>query len=485
MAAKASLDRKCGVHYHARVHFFDPWEQLAVARIAFIGAGSVTFARRILTDVLTWPEQSESALALMDVDAETLAITGQFVAQLIREQNLGATVTTTLDRREALAGADYVITAIDVGGQPLRMKDWQIPAQYGVYQTVADTLGPGGVFRGLRTAPVLASIAQDMEELCPDALLINYANPMNINMWLIGATSGIRAVGLCHSVQGTAGQLAGYLGLEPDDVSYWVAGINHQAWFLQLRRDTYRGDDLYPRLRAALDDPEIYAKDSVRFEVLRHFNYFVTESSHHMSEYTPWFRRTAADRARFMPVHLRRWAEQNDVARDERGRILDEEAQIREAFMYARQERREDYFAKLRQDLESPEPLPFNRTHEYCSFILHAVETNSPYRFNGNVPNTGLITNLPPGCNVEVPILVDGAGMHPCYVGDLPAQCAAINRTNVNVQELTVQALVEQDRRRVYEAIALDPLTTTQCSLEDVRAMTDQLFEASADFLTI
>ncbi len=456
-----------------------------MAKIAFIGAGSVTFARRILTDILTWPEHRESSLALMDIDGETLAITSQFVQRLIREQGLGATVNATTDRREAIAGADYVITAIDVGGQPLRMQDWRIPAQFGVYQTVADTIGPGGVFRGLRTAPVLAAIAQDMDELCPDALLINYANPMNINMWLIGATSNVRAVGLCHSVQGTAGQLAGYLDLPPEEVSYWVAGINHQAWFLQLRRHSYRGEDLYPRLRAAMEDAEVYGKDSVRFEILRHFDYFVTESSHHMSEYTPWFRRTAADRARFMPLHLRRWAEENNVARDENGNLLDDEAVIRESFMYARQERREDYFADQRSQLEGPDPLPFNRTHEYCSFIFHAIETNTPYRFNGNVPNTDLITNLPRGCNVEVPILVDSAGLHPCHIGDLPPQCAGINRTNVSVQELTVQAMLEQDRRHVHEAIALDPITTTQCSLDDVRAMTEGLFAASADYLTI
>ena len=457
-----------------------------MARIAFIGAGSVTFARRILTDILTWPEHSESSLALMDVDGETLEITTQFVQRLISEQKLGATVTATQDRKEAITGADYVITAIDVGGQPLRMKDWQIPAQYGVYQTVADTIGPGGVFRGLRTAPVLAAIAQDMDELCPNALLINYANPMNINMWLIGATSNIRAVGLCHSVQGTAARLAQFMGMQPEEVSYWVAGINHQAWFLQLRHNTYRGEDLYPRLRATMDDPETYAKDSVRFEILRHFDYFVTESSHHMSEYTPWFRRTAADRARFIPEHLKRWAEENTTQENGSSlQNLDEEAKIRQSFMYARHERREDYFANQRRDLEKSEPLPFNRTHEYCSFIVHAIETNTPYRFNGNVPNTDLISNLPPGCNVEVPILVDSAGIHPCYIGNLPAQCAGINRTNVNVQELTVQAILEQDRRLVQDAIALDPLTTTQCSLEDVRAMTKELFTASADFMTI
>ena len=457
-----------------------------MAKIAFIGAGSVTFARRILTDILTWPEHNESSLALIDIDAETLAITSAFVERLIQEQKLGAKVTSTTERREAIAGADYVITAIDVGGQPLRMLDWQIPAQYGVYQTVADTIGPGGVFRGLRTAPVLAAIARDMEELCPNALLINYANPMNINMWLIGATSSIRAVGLCHSVQGTASRLAQFMGMAPEEVSYWVAGINHQAWFLQLCRNTYRGEDLYPRLRTAMEDPDVYTKDSVRFEVFRLFDYFVTESSHHMSEYTPWFRRTAADRARYIPEHLRRWAEENATTdRDSALQDLDDEAQIRESFMYARQERREEYFAKQQSDLEVPDPLPFNRTHEYCSFIMHAVETDTPYRFNGNVPNTDLITNLPTGCNVEVPILVDSAGMHPCYVGDLPAQCAGINRTNVNVQELTVQALLQRDRRRVHDAIALDPLTTTQCSLEDVRAMTEQLFAASADYMTI
>lgn len=456
-----------------------------MAKIAFIGAGSVTFARRILTDILTWPEHCESSLALMDIDGETLAITSQFVERLIREQGLGATVTATTDRREAIAGADYVITAIDVGGQPLRMQDWKIPAQYGVSQTVADTIGPGGVFRGLRTAPVLAAIARDMEELCPDALLINYANPMNINMWLIGATSNVRAVGLCHSVQGTAGQLAGYMGLQPEEISYWVAGINHQAWFLQLRHHSYRGEDLYPRLRAAMDDPDTYAKDNVRFEVLRHFDYFVTESSHHMAEYTPWFRRTPADRARFISENLRRWAEENDIQINDSASAIDEETQIRESFMYARQERREDYFANQQSQLESPDSLPFKRTHEYCSFILHAIETDTPYRFNGNVPNTALITNLPPGCNVEVPILVDSAGLHPCYIGNLPPQCAGINRTNVNVQELTVQAILEQDRRRVHEAIALDPLTTTQCSLEDVRSMTEELFAASAEYLTI
>lgn len=454
-----------------------------MAKIAFIGAGSVTFARRILTDILTWPEQSECSLALMDIDGETLQITLQFAERLIAEQGLGATVSATRDRRDAIAGADYVITAIDVGGQPLRVKDWQIPAQYGVHLTVADTLGPGGVFRGLRTAPVLASIAQDMDELCPDALLINYANPMNINMWLIGATSNVRAVGLCHSVQGTAARLADFMGLPPEEVAYWVAGINHQAWFLQLRHKTYRGDDLYPRLREAMDDPEIYARDNVRFEVMRHFDYFVTESSHHMAEYTPWFRRTTADRNRFMSEHLRRWAEENNIAIVEKGLAQDQEALIRNSFMFARQERREDYFASQRKTLESPDPLPFNRTHEYCSFILNAIETNTPFRFNGNVPNTDLISNLPPGCNVEVPILADSAGLHPCHVGALPAQCAGINRTNVNVQELTVLAMLERDRRYVQEAIALDPLTTTQCSLEDVRAMTEELFAASAEFL--
>ena len=433
-------------------------------KIALIGAGSVVFARRLTVDILSWPELADGTIALMDIDTESLDIMGQLAQRMVREQGLPTEIVVTEDRQRALDGADYVITSIDVGGRELRERDVAIPQQYGVYQTVADTIGPGGVFRALRTTPVLVDIARDMEELCPRALLLNYTNPMNINMWAIGEATSVPTVGLCHSVQGTAGQLARYMGVPYEDLAYWVAGINHQAWFLQLRRGTYRGEDLYPLLREKLEDAAVYAQDRVRFEVFRHFAYFVTESSRHMSEYTPWFRRTAELRDRFTPAGGGGKAVEvpgGDAAR------------------------RAEHFDDIRDELRSTEPLPFQRTHEYCSFILHAIETNTPFRFNGNVPNAGLISNLPAGCNVEVPILADNAGLHPCAIGDLPEQCAAINRTNVNVQELAVTAILNRDREAVYQAIALDPLTTTQCSLDEARRMTDEMFAASADYLRL
>lgn len=433
-------------------------------KIALIGAGSVVFARRLTIDILSWPELADGTIALMDIDTESLDIMGQLAQRMVREQGLPTEVVVTEDRQRALDGADYVITSIDVGGRELRERDVAIPQQYGVYQTVADTIGPGGVFRALRTTPVLVDIARDMEELCPRALLLNYTNPMNINMWAIGEATSVPTVGLCHSVQGTAGQLARYMGVPYEDLAYWVAGINHQAWFLQLRRGTYRGEDLYPLLREKLEDAAVYAQDRVRFEVFRHFAYFVTESSRHMSEYTPWFRRTAELRDRFTPA-------------DGGGKAVEVPG--------GDAARRAEHFDDIREELRSTEPLPFQRTHEYCSFILHAIETNTPFRFNGNVPNEGLIDNLPAGCNVEVPILADNAGLHPCAIGDLPEQCAAINRTNVNVQELAVTAILNRDREAVYQAIALDPLTTTQCSLDEARRMTDEMFAASADYLRL
>jgi alpha-galactosidase len=328
-----------------------------------------------------------------------------------------------------------------------------IPERYGLHQSVADTIGVGGVFRYLRTMPTIMAIGQDVRRLCPDALWLNYVNPMNMLMWTLGSVlPEVRSVGLCHSVQGTAERLAGYVGVPHTEVAYWVAGINHQAWFLQLRHHTLRGEDLYPRLFAALDDPQTYAKDRVRFEVLRHFGSFVTESSNHMSEYVPWFRRTAADRERYAPPPARPTG----------------------------QTRYQQVWESIRRQVAGEEAIDLTRSREYCSYIINAVEANTPFRFNGNVPNAGLISNLPPGCSVEVPILVDNAGLHPCRVGDLPSQLAAINRTNVNVQELAVKGFLERDRDAVFQACALDPLCAASVGLEDIKRMVGELFEANA-----
>ncbi|MGH2371332.1 MAG: alpha-glucosidase/alpha-galactosidase, partial [Chloroflexota bacterium] len=370
-------------------------------KIALIGAGSATFSRRLLGDLLSWPELQDSHFALMDIDTERLGLIEALARKMIEQQGTGARVDATTDRRQALDGADYVITTLAVGyAYETDRPDVSIPLKFGLHQTVADTIGVGGVFRYLRTAPAMLEIGRDMQRLCPDALWLNYVNPMNMLMWTITeAVPGIRNVGLCHSVQGTAERLAGFVGVPHEDVAYWVAGINHQAWFLEFKRGTYRGEDLYPRLREAMHDPETYDKDRVRFEVLRHFGYFVTESSRHMSEYVPWFRRTEADRERFTPAStpdFRRSAQANGAGQ-----------------LAAVPNRRRQVWESIKQQIAGQAPIDLKRSREYCSYIVHAVEANTPFRFNGNVPNTGLITNLPPRCSVEVPIFVDNAGLHP------------------------------------------------------------------------
>lgn len=423
-------------------------------KIAMIGAGSAIFAQGLLTDILSWPELQDATIALMDIAADRLEVIGALADRLVREQRLPTRIETTADRRAALDGADYVIAMIQVGGVPAIGPDLAISQRYGVDQAVGDTLGPGGIFRGLRTIPPLLAICRDMEELCPHALLLNYANPMAMNCWAIAAATKIRAIGLCHSVQGTSRRLAEFIGAPYEEITYWVAGINHQAWFLRFERN---GQDAYPALRAAMDDPAIYDRDRVRFEVLRHFGAFVTESSMHTSEYLPYFRRTPAIRDH----HRLSWGHMMDgyIAAHER------------------------YYAQLQRQVAGTEPIPTGRTNEYCALIIHAIETGTPFRMNGNVPNTGLITNLPDGCCVEVPCLVDDAGVHPCHVGALPPQLAGLNRTNISVQELAVTAALEGNREAVYQAVALDPLTASVLTLDQCRRLTDDMFAASEPWL--
>lgn len=423
-------------------------------KVAIIGAGSVVFAQRLTTDILSWPELQDSTIALMDVNPDRLELIGALANRLVRERRLAARIEATTDRRSALDGADYVIVTIQVGGVAAVRPDVEIPHRHGVDQAVGDTLGPGGIVRGLRTIPVVLDICRDMAELCPNALLINYSNPMSMICWAVAEATPIRAIGLCHSVQGTSLQISQYVGAPYEDVAYWVAGINHQAWFLRFED---HGVDLYPRLREAMEDPELYAKDRVRFELMRTFGYFPTESTRHNSEYVPYFRRTRELAEKYAPP----WGRDYNL-------------------YVARQER---YYDAVRRQIAGEEPIPTDRTHEYCSFILHSIETNAPLRINANVPNRGLITNLPSGCCVEVPCLVDNTGIHPCHVGDLPPQCATLNRANVGVQQLAVQAALTGDRDAVYRAVALDPLTASVLSLDEAREMTDELLAASTPWL--
>jgi alpha-galactosidase len=422
-------------------------------KVAMIGAGSTVFAYRLACDILSFPELAESELALVDVNPTNLELSTSLVKKVVEQQGFPAKVTPTADRREALDGADYVIAMFRVGGLEAIRPDLEIPRRYGVDQSVGDTLGPGGILYGLRHIPILMGICADMAELCPTALLMNYANPMAAGCWAINKATKIANVGLCHSMQGTSKQLASYIGAPIEEITYFGGGINHMDWFLRFE---WNGENAYPLLHAAMEKPEIYAKDPVRFEIMRHFGHFVSESSGHMSEYVPYFRRTPELMARY-----------SLAPRD----------------VDAALSRRENHYADIRRRLAANEPLEVTRTHEYCSRIIHGIETNSPFLFYGNVENRGMITNLPQGACVEVPVVADGTGLHPMHVGVLPPQCAGLNHTNISVQELIVKAALEGDRQAVYQAMALDPLTAALLSLDEIRCMADELLAASMPML--
>ncbi len=423
-----------------------------MVKIAIIGAGSVVFTRRLVGDLLSFPSLAESHIALMDIDSQRLELIAGLSRRMVRDSGGGAAISATLDRRQALEGADYVITTIRVGDRD--EVDRGIPQRYGVDQAVGDTIGPGGVLKGLRTVPVLLDIARDMEALCPDAWLLNYTNPMAIACWAINDATSTKTVGLCHSVQNTAHRLAEYIGAPPEEVAYWTAGINLMAWFLRFERN---GRDAYPALWASMQDPRVYSRDSVRFEVMRHFGYFVSESSRHMSEYVPYFRRQRA------------LMEQYNLA------PFDLAAREREA-------RAEAHYDVIRRELEGSQPLTAQRTNEYAAYIMDSLETGELRRVNVNVRNAGLVTNLPQGCCVEVPCLVDRLGVHPCHVGDLPAQCAALVQTNVNVQRLAVKAILERDREAAIHAVMLDPLTAATVPLDGIRRMVEEMFAAQPEY---
>lgn len=434
-----------------------------MAKIAIIGAGSHVFARRLITDVLSYPELQNSTLSLMDIDPERLQLITAFANQLIAQQQLPTHVESTTRQRIALEHADYVIVSIRVGGYDINRLEIEIPAKYGIIQGVGDTIGPGGVFYGLRHIPALLNICQDMDELCPRAWLLNYTNPMAMICWAVNDYTNIQNIGLCHSVQGTANDLARYLGASQQDLEYWVAGINHMAWFLRLR---WKGNDAYPLLREKFQDPTLYSHpaahwagpDIVRVEIFKAFGYFNTESSQHMSEYTSHFRKRPELFEKYKLRNRLDWLDEG-------------------------QQRRKQQDIEIQRILQTGALIPVHRSQEYCSSILYGIETDCPQRIYANVKNTGLITNLLHGSCVEVPSLVDKSGIHPCYIGALPSQCAALNRTNINVQELAVLAAIEKEKSLVYQALLLDPLTSAILTIEETQQMVDELFKAEHAFL--
>lgn len=438
-----------------------------MVKVAIIGAGAISAPKRFVSDLLSYPEMDGVEIALMDIDPARLETITEIAEILAADASIDADITPTGDREAALTGADYVINVIHVGGREPFENEIRIPESYGVTQAIGDTLGPGGVFRGLRTIPTLIDIATDMERLCPEAPFLNYTNPMAINCWAVDAATDIDVYGLCHSVQGTVSRIAQYLDITDDRleaidrIEYWVAGINHLAWVLDCRLD---GRDLLPELAEAMTDPEIYEQDTVRFELMKHFGAFPTESSHHASEYLPYFRTDEATieemsgtgMAGRMPTatYLEGWLDSTD---------------------------------KGEQDLEElydPEQLGVSRSPEYPGQIVHSMETDTVRRMNINVRNTNeAIANLPATACVEVPCLVDGTGIHPCTVGELPSQLAALNRSNIHVQEHAVKAAIEGDREAVYHALQLDPLTSAVLTLPEIREMTDELLAANAAYL--
>ncbi|MDR0140071.1 alpha-glucosidase/alpha-galactosidase [Metabacillus idriensis] len=422
-------------------------------KVTIIGAGSVVFAKRLISDILSYPELQETTFSLTDIHADRLQTAEKMTKSIIEKNGNLAHVEAYLDRKQALADADYVLNLIQVGMHESTLLDFEIPKKYGLKQTIADTLGVGGIFRGLRTIPVLLDICKDMEEVCPDALLLNYTNPMAMLMLAIQKATPIKSVGLCHSVQNTAEELASYLGLPVSELEYKVAGINHMAWFLELSRN---GKDLYPDLFASMEKEEIFAKDKVRFEMMKRLNYFITESSEHMSEYTPYF-----------------------IKRD--SLIKDFDIPIDEYIR--RSEENLKHFEEMKQVINRNESFEVEKSHEYGAPIIHSIETGVNREIWGNVLNTNLISNLPENACVEVPCLVNKRGIQPIHIGDLPPHLAAMNMTNINVQQLVVEAVLTGNVDYVYQAVMLDPHTSSVLSLDEIWDMTAELITAHGDRL--
>lgn len=427
-------------------------------KIAMIGAGSIVFCKTLMMDILATPALRDSHFVLMSRTRPKLERVKQFADRVIRDNDLKARVDITLDRREALKDADYVITMLQIGGVDAFQQDYEIPLKHGVDQCIADTLGPGGVFRALRTIPVMMDIARDMQELCPRAYLLNYVNPMAMVCWALGKVEGLQFIGLCHGVQTTLDLISRYVDVPKEEIDALVAGINHMGWFLRIE---HKGKDLYPLFKENCEKPEYYINEKVRIEVMRHFGYFMTESTGHLSEYIPWFRKNR---------------EALELYCDEPSFGGESGAYYKWCRLISGRLENEDMLADEPTDLS-------HRSVEYCSYILEALETRGTFKLQGNVRNDGYITNLPNGCCVEVPCFVDGLGIHPTVVGALPPQLAALNQSNVTVQGLAVEAALTGDPELAVAACAMDPLTSACLTLKQTRDMVAEMLEAERQWL--
>lgn len=432
-------------------------------KITFIGAGSFGFTRTLVRDILTFPLLERSTLCLMDIDPQRLDFSRRAVQRIVDQGGYLAKVETTLNRQEALRDADYVMVTILAGATDVWRHDIEIPAHYGVDINVGDTRGPSGIFRALRTIPVMLEIARDMEQLCPRATMLNYTNPMAMLCRAIQRETSIQMTGLCHSVQGTAEMLAGWIGSPMEEVTYTCAGINHMAWYLDFK---WKGEDAYPLIRKAiLERPEVCNEEQVRNAMFLAFDHYVTESSGHNSEYNSWFRK----RPNLIEQYCTHGTGWNPGEH---------------AFILKEYQRRDKEWVKdIRAWIDDPAPRNLSRGHEYAAYIINALEGGDPFTFNGNVPNKGCVTNLPHDACVEVPVWVSRKGFEPTNVGALPPQCAVLTNLSAQIEEMTVEASITGNKSLVYHAIYNDPLTAAVLSLAEIRKMVDDMFAQNAPYL--
>lgn len=429
-----------------------------MSRITFLGAGSTVFAKNILGDCMMLPALQGWEFALHDIDEERLNDSEMMLKNLKESLGVDVTIKSYLNRKESLVGAKYVINAIQVGlYEPCTVTDFEVPKKYGLRQTIGDTLGIGGIFRNLRTIPVMLDFARDMEEVCPDAYFLNYTNPMSVLTGVMNRFTKIKTIGLCHSVQACVPQLFRQLEMDDSGVDWKIAGINHMSFLLEVKKD---GQDLYPEIkrRAKIAQKEKH-DDMVRYELMDKFGYYITESSEHNAEYHPYFIKSK------YPELIEKF----NIPLDEYPRRCVEQI--------AR-------WQEMRQDLVENKGLTHIRSDEYGSRIIEAIETDQPFTFGGNVLNTGgIISNLPKNAVVEVKCIADGNGITPTYVGDLPEQCAALNRTNINTQLLTIEAAITRKKEHIYQAALLDPHTAAELSIDEIVALCDDLIAAHGDWL--
>jgi alpha-galactosidase len=442
-------------------------------KVVIIGAGSAMFTKNLVGDLMSYNDMTIDTISLVDIDEEKLSVMEKVAKKIVKQFGRKTVIEASTDRCKVLTDATFVTSTIGIGGADMYEKDLEIPDKYGLHQCVGDIIGPGGMFRFLRAYPVLLAICKDMERLCPDAYFFNYTNPMAPLCLALNHATTIKVFGFCHNVQSTALQLSAYMGVERDRVSHWAAGINHMDWFLKLTVD---GKDAYPRLKEIskdkarvkklvevepdyskqILDPPVRLVDLIRFEIMDHFDYFVSESSFHMGEYCPYFRKN--------------WDMIKEYCVEDR--------------WWLRHEKYTDvYYNQLIEMLDSGKEIPVKKTFEYAPEIIHAYITGKPFRANLNVMNTGLISNLPSDSVVEVPCYTDSEGIHPCYVGEIPQQLAALNITNINMHKLMAMAGIEKKFSRVREAVKMDPLTGAMCTLKQIDDMVDELIEANKEYL--